>query len=233
MVNFNELITGLSEVLLPRLCHLCDSPLSTDERFICAFCAETLPRTGYERTPLNPVAERFAGKIPFDKATGHFQYARESGFAQLTQDFKYRHFSGLAKELGRMAANELLYSGFFDGIEALVPVPMFFFKRIKRGYSQTHCIARGICDVTDIPVIEALSMPSPRKSQTRKPLNSRRQMPQSAFRLIAPDEIRGRRILLVDDICTTGTTIMAAASALLTANPESLSIFTLAATSNV
>ena len=125
----------IAEALFPARCHACDAALMAGERFICARCLHDLVRTRYHSVDDNPMAERFAGLIPFQRAAAQFFYRPESDMAVLVQDFKYRKFPGLARYLGHVAADELLPTGFFYGVDALVPVPMHWRKRTLRGYN--------------------------------------------------------------------------------------------------
>lgn len=224
------LLSHLLNVMFPPECHICGSSLTAAERFACAHCLSCLPRSGYHRRNPNPMEERFAGIFPFDKATGHFLYSRESPLSQLIQDMKYRHFPSIGNMLGRLAASELFSTGFFSAIDVAVPVPMHFFKQARRGYNQTVRIAAGISEATGIPVAEALKACRPHRTQTSLSREQRLANTSGIFKVAAPDMVKGKNVLLVDDICTTGATITSASEALWKASPASLSIFTLGVT---
>ena len=135
---------GLSDYIFPVRCHLCGAALGDGEEFLCSSCLASLPRTGYHRHPDNRMARHFSGLVPYVRASGHFFYSRGNNVAQLIYDLKYRRFRNLARWLGECAGAELLAAGFFDGIDAVVPVPMHFWKKAVRGYNQTEEIAVGI-----------------------------------------------------------------------------------------
>ena len=201
-------------LIYPAECHLCGHTLGVHERFICTACMETLPRTGYHRHLRNPMEERFAGQFPFVAATGHFFYSRDSSLAQLIQDMKYRHFPSIGNKLGELAGKELYISGFLNDIDVIVPVPMHFIKKARRGYNQTDHICAGIGKAGGLPVVDALKMTRQRKTQT---MLSRTKRLNNAENLFAPrnkTDLNGKGVLLVDDICTTGATLGSAAKAL-------------------
>ena len=227
----NRWIKDILNLIYPPECHLCGNSLAPDERFLCLPCIETLPRSGYHRTQRNPMEERFAGQFPFVSATGHFFYSRDSSLAQLIQDMKYRGFPSIGNLMGEIAGKELYISGFLNDIDAIVPLPMHFFKQAKRGYNQTDHIAQGIGKASGIPVINALKMTRSRKTQTAL---SQVQRLANAGSLFAPRKnfnLDNKGVLLVDDICTTGATMGAAAKALTDAFPQiKLSLFALAVT---
>ncbi|MCH5235291.1 MAG: ComF family protein [Muribaculaceae bacterium] len=224
-------LKDILNLVYPAECHLCGNALSPSERFICNPCIETLPRTGYHRHLRNPMEERFAGHFPFVAATGHFFYSRDSSLAQLIQDMKYRNFPSIGDKLGEIAGKELYISGFLNDIDVIVPVPMHFIKRSKRGYNQVDHIAEGISKATGIEVENALKMTRQRKTQTSLSRTERLTNAESLFCARKNINLNGRGVLLVDDICTTGATLGAAANAVTDSFPETrLYLFSLAVT---
>lgn len=162
---------------------------------------------------------RFAGLVPFVHATAPFFYGRETKLATLVQDFKYRKFPGLARELGRMAALELLPTGFFTGIDVIVPVPLHWRKRMSRGYNQCEQIAYGVGEKTGLPVATNLRAARRHSTQTHLSREERQRNIKGVFKVRKAEALAGKHILLVDDICTTGSTLTAAAQALLAVCP--------------
>lgn len=228
-------MTGwLNDILnfaFPATCHVCDGKLAPHERFACSHCLAALPRTGYHRRSPNPMEERLAGKAQFIKATGHFFYTRGSALSILIQDMKYRRFPGIGEMLGRIAGEELFASGFFADTDIILPVPMHFFKQARRGYNQTFHIAKGISEATGIPVSTALKASRPHKTQTSMTLQQRFDNTSGIFSLPDPSSLANKGILLIDDVCTTGSTLISAASAINKALPAtSISILTIGVT---
>lgn len=218
-------------LLYPAQCHLCGNDLSPHERFICSPCMAALPRTGYHRNLRNPMEARFAGKFPFVAATGHFFYSKDSSLSQLIQDMKYRGFSSIGNMLGLLAGKELFTTGFLNDVDFLVPVPMHFWKKAKRGYNQTDNIALGISEAINVPVLKALKMVRTRKTQTSLSQAQRMANADSLFQTRPGIDLNYKGVLLVDDICTTGSTLGAAAKALTDAFPKiRLYLFTLGVT---
>lgn len=215
-----EWLNDILNLFFPAECHICGNPLSPHERFICTPCIESLPRTGYHRNLRNPMEERFAGLFPFVAATGHFFYSRDSSLARLIQDMKYRNFPSIGNKLGELAGRELFTSGFLNDVEVIVPLPMHFIKKARRGYNQTDRIAAGIGKATGIPVCDALKMTRQRTTQTSLSKAERQANAESLFSPRKNIDLNHKGVLLVDDICTTGTTMGAAAKALTDAFPS-------------
>lgn len=224
-------IQDIVNFIFPAECHICGNSLAPHEKFICAHCLQELPRTGYHRNPKNPMVERFAGQFPFVSATGHFFYSRESSLAQLIQDMKYRGFYSIGTFLGRLSAEELLITGYFNDIDYIVPVPMHFSKKLKRGYNQTDYIARGISEICGIPVLNLLKMIKRRRTQTALNRHQRLSNAENLFKVMPNFNLTYKSILLVDDVCTTGATIASAAKTITDKFPGvRLYLFTLGVT---
>lgn len=228
----NHWLQDIVNFIFPCECHICGNSLAPHERFLCNHCLAALPRTGYHRNPRNPMEQRFAGQFPFVAATGHFFYSRESSLAQLFQDMKYRGFSKIGEMLGEVAGKELYVAGFLSDIDLIVPVPMHFLKKAKRGYNQVDHIAKGLSIASGIEVRDALKMARQRKSQTVLTRQQRMKNAENLFKVKKGMELEGKGILLIDDVCTTGTTLGAAATALTSAFPSCrLYLLTLGVTS--
>ena len=226
----NPILADILDFIFPRRCHICDGSLAKHERFACTDCLHRIPRSGYHRRTLNPMEERFAGITPFEKGTGHFLYNRDSPLSILIQDMKYRGFSDIGDMLGELAASELFPTGFFTDVDLIVPVPMHFLKQMKRGYNQTHHIARGISVATGLPVSLTLKAVRSHKTQTALSREERLRNTSGMFRVADPSVIEGKHVLLVDDVCTTGSTLISAGEALAAARPSAVTLFTLAVT---
>lgn len=205
-------LAPIVDFLFPRVCHICGRTLADTERYVCTGCLSRLPRTLYHRRRDNPMEQRFMGLFPFERATGHFFYSRGSELAILVHDLKYHRFRGLARYLGSVVADELLPSGFLTGIDLVIPVPMHFVKQARRGYNQVEEIAAGISSETGIPVVRNLRAVRSHRTQTSLTLDERVRNTENLFHLVRPNEIDGKNVLLLDDVCTTGSTLCAAAS---------------------
>lgn len=230
--------TVLVDLFIPRVCHICGRRLIPGEEFICSGCREALPVTGYEKywankamvnSDINPMEQRFAGQLPLAHASAPYFYTRDSALASLIHDFKYRGFSRLANAMGRLGARTLRSSGLFDGVEVILPIPLHWRKYLRRGYSQTRMIAEGVSEITGIPVGTNLKACKPHRTQTALCHEQRIANTRGVFSVERPEELKGRHIMLMDDICTTGATLLSAGETVVAAleNDVRISIFTL------
>lgn len=223
-------LSDLLDFIYPRRCHVCGGNLPPGGRFVCQGCLDAIPRSGYHRRRMNPMEERFAGLFPFERATGLFLYSPGSPLSILIQDMKYRHFPAIGDMLGERAGSELFSTGFFTDIDLILPVPMHFLKRVRRGYNQTDHIASGLSQATGIPVSHTLRAVKGHRTQTALTREERLQNTKGLFKVKNRQEIEGRHILLVDDICTTGSTLISAAEGVWEARPSALTLLTLGVT---
>ena len=222
---------ALADVLMPRLCPVCRQALAADERYICRACLAALPRTHLEEVDFNTMEQLFAGKVPIERATGYFYYQKSSPYAQILFDIKYHNRPQMGQWLAARAASDLSASGFFDGIEVIVPVPLHPSKLAQRGYNQSDYLARGLAQQLGLPVVDALKSTRAHGSQTHRGAAERWLNAQNtyALRRSAGAQLAGKHVLLVDDVVTTGATLEACARALLTVTGACVSLFTLAA----
>lgn len=225
-----SIVNGLADVIFPRVCHICNRSLASHEMFVCTGCYSDLPRSGYHRRYMNPMEERIAGLFPFERATGFFLYSRRSPLSVLVQDMKYRGYPGIGKFLGQKVAEELFATGFFSDASLVVPMPMYWLKKARRGYNQAEYMACGVAEGAMMETCFALKATRSHKTQTAMSREGRLDNVSDMFKVIKPDQIKGKHVVLVDDICTTGATIASAATALWDASPSALTILTLGVT---
>jgi ComF family protein len=222
---------SLLSVIYPERCRLCDVELAPHEKWVCSGCLDGLTVTNYDNDLNNMMACRFIGLIPLVEATGYFFYQHESGISTLIKDFKYHGKPLLARELGRYAAERLFMRGFFSAVDVMMPIPIHFTKRMRRGYNQTEYLAEGVRDATGLPVSLDLVATRAHKTQTSKNREERMAQDEGIFTLRHGEKYTGMHVLLIDDVCTTGSTLLSAAKAIVKAAPNvKISIFTLAVT---
>ena len=218
----------LKELLFPRYCKVCGRRLVQGEQHLCIGCLLELPRTHYERNPDNLLMQHFMEWPEVVRATAYFYYHKEGKYSSLIHHLKYYDHPETGTFLGRLAAKELESSGFFEGIDLIVPVPLSKKKYRKRGYNQCDYIARGISEATDIATSNrCIARVVDTDTQTRKGQSERWKNAEGIFRVTNDTALKGKHILLVDDVATTGATLHACISALLTVPSVRVSVFAL------
>lgn len=222
-------INQLLYLAYPNLCLVCEAALSETEHLVCHECLYQLPKCSPEDPAKNESARLFYGRIPVEKVACGLRYVKESPVQTLIEDLKYHGCRDLGPMLGSFAATPMFHTGFFNGIDVLVPVPLHPAKQRRRGYNQSEWLAKGVAQVTGLPVdIHSLSRLSDNKTQTRKGLFERWQNVESLFEVVCPSSFEDRHVLLIDDVLTSGSTLEACGRAILKTKGARVSFFTLA-----
>lgn len=209
-MNLNQLIQSFLSLFYPKLCVICQAPLLEPEEHLCLACSLNLPKTGYHRSPMNRSHERFSGKYSLEKASSFFYYNKEGTGQKIITEVKYKGNIRFGYYLGSYIAKEMQSSGFFDGIDYLIPVPLHRRKKRERGFNQTEVLVRGIAAVVNIaPDTSSLIKKRSNASQTKKNVYSRWLNTQDIYLLKGKEKFVNKHILLVDDVLTTGATLMA------------------------
>lgn len=234
MTQTISLLARLIDTLVPRSCTMCGGRLSITEEVICACCNHQLPRTGYSKSAYdNKLVRLFWGRIPIEKGTAFFFYKAHSDTSRLIYQLKYGHHPEIGECLGRIVAAELAQEAFFDEITAVVPVPLARQRERERGYNQSREIARGISAETGLPVLDkVIERISFHGSQTQKGRWERNENVEKAFRLLDASPLNNQHILLIDDVITSGATLVAAAKEVLKGENTKVSVLSLGFANN-
>lgn len=203
------------DVVVPDTCYVCGELLVGDESVICAHCLLDLPRTMLHYMQDDAVLSSLATSVPAGRSAAWFRYDKGSDFARLILLMKFGNRPRLGTLLAEKFARELMPTGFFGGIDVIIPIPMYWYKRFRRGYNQTEYVAKGISNITGLPIDTGLRAVRYHSAQARKNAEQRKSnlVGTMAYRG-AVDELKGRHVLLVDDIVTTGATMQEAVRAL-------------------
>ena len=230
-MKIQTVLSSFASLIYPELCVICEEPLVENEKFICFACFLKLPKTNYHLIPENKAIERFAGKVSLVKASSYLYYNKEGIAQKLIAEIKYKGNMNLGEWIGAYIAKDMISSGFFQGIDYLVPVPLHRSKEKKRGFNQAEKIAEGIAQATKIPLVtNNIFRGKANTSQTRKGVFDRWKNTQNLFQMKNPELFNKKYILLIDDVLTTGSTLEALVQSILKSQEVKISILTLAIT---
>lgn len=213
-----SLLTDLKELLLPRVCPVCGKLLMESENVLCAFCAIGLPRYRIQQIDDNILLRLVWNTADVQHAMTFLTYNHNSPYHNLIIDIKFHGKSDLAVTLGKWAAMEAAKLGFWEKADALVPVPLTRWRRWRRGYNQAEKIAQGMSEVAGIPVLNLLKRTENRTPQSSLSGEARLINAENLYYATIPDEWRGKCLVLVDDVMTTGATLSNCAQALVKAD---------------
>lgn len=221
---------SLLDFFFPRRCGCCGRRLSHSEDALCLPCALHLGRVEETDITRSEMAKRFWGLVDVQWAVALWRYQRLMPIAHLIHNMKYHNSPLLCRVIGQIAATHLQQMGLLDDIDIIVPMPLAKKREKKRGYNQCAKIAIGMSDITDIPVeTRAVERTKFTRSQTKLDRRERMDNVEGLFRLVHPELLSGRHVLLIDDVCTTGATLTACAKVISPACAK-VSVFALAAT---
>lgn len=200
---------AILNILLPRQCEICEKPLSNNEEFLCTSCngryfvpssSETFNNYSHRHFFFNPAVKHVLTPIPYRHGTP---------ISILFSKIKYHHRPDIARTMARIITQEYSHHPIFENVDYIIPIPITTSRLIKRGYNQSWWIARGITDVTHIPIEnKCVYRQVNNKTQTRKNKEERFINVKHIFNVKHPERLEGKRIILVDDITTTGATLM-------------------------
>ena len=207
-MKFREWLDNIINLFYPRVCAACGDALLKDEETVCLKCRYLLPKTGYEMNPENPLAQGFYGRVKFHAVTACFFFAKQGKVQHLIHELKYKGNWEAGVFLGQQLGESIKDAPLFQGIDYLVPIPLHPKREKKRGYNQSMMIARGISEITNIPIggkylIRVVNT----STQTKKSKEERFQNVKDIFQVCHADELQGKHILLIDDVLTTGATL--------------------------
>ncbi|MBK5279518.1 MAG: ComF family protein [Bacteroidia bacterium] len=151
---------------------------------------------------------------------------RKSGLVQhLLHELKYNNHPEVGVRIGMLFGKELLEYGFKNEFDLIVPVPLHISRQRKRGYNQSAKFAEGLSNSLEIPWDESISIRKRRTdTQTRKSRLDRWENVKDVFDVEIEEKVFNKRILLVDDVITTGATLEACGHHLLKSKCSELSI---------
>ena len=227
---FEKLKDSMAELLFPHAacCLCCGDPRRADvSDCLCGACREKLkamwvPPEACERC-LSPVK---AGKPcafcrspmmkHMQKVYAPYRYGSEA--RRLIHQMKFNACGEAVPLLGKAMADALPDRDF----DCITPVPLHLYRLRQRGYNQSLLLSQDIAARTGIPVVELLRRDRYHRPQSLTPQSLRRQNVANAFSCMGNAE--GLRVLLVDDVRTTGSTASACAKTLMDAGAESVSL---------
>ncbi len=207
--------------IVPSTCEICNRSLTANEHWLCMDCYLSIPRTNVHHRPSNRLSDRLLRYFPDCRLASWFYYRRKSQYADLIHSIKYSDRPAMGKHFGELFARELAIDNFFNGIDIILPVPLHWTKLIWRGYNQSQRIALGVQKVTNLPIGNNLYAKHSHATQTRRSQAERlANVRHDLFGVRNPSSLARKRVLIIDDVITTGSTIEACVSALKSAAPN-------------
>lgn len=207
--------TDLGALFFPKYCSSCNRNLMHYEKAICMHCLSQLPRLRIHDEEQNTVEKLFWGRVDLHSATAFLNMPRNGSTHRLIHRLKYHGDQEVGQRLGALFGHELLESARMSQVDVIIPVPLHPKKLHVRGYNQCDCIAQGLAETMGVEVsLNNLTRVHFNATQTRRGRVSRWTNVKDIFWVREPEKLENKKILLIDDVITTGATIEACAMAL-------------------
>lgn len=220
-----EIPQAILELFFPNLCIACFCKRPLRKNLFCLSCQLALPYTDQIDVPDNELEYRIFGRFKILRAAALFRFKKGGKVLDVIHQLKYKNRPQIGVELGREYGRKMLKSQNFSCPDLIIPIPLHYKKRHTRGYNQSYEFGKGIAEILDIPIYENILVKfSQSTSQTSMNRLERLENVMNSFKLKNERIIKGKHVLLVDDIITTGATIEAAAQKLLKIQNLSLSL---------
>lgn len=266
MPSVHDFLFAAGDLLMPRSCLVCGTRLGLQERHLCLSCAADLPFTRHWLQTHNPLADRFnavlerhRGDEPMDYAYAAALLFYKGDYRRIPQAVKYRGNLAAGRWFGAMLGRRLAAAPPFADVDLVIPVPLHWTRRWRRGYNQAEILAKAVAEAMTRNVIPGMTgnpavcrtdllVRSRRtRTQTRLNVEQKARNVEAAFRVperfawglrvnrlgtgTTPRSIlaSARHILLIDDTFTTGATLYACYAALRLYTSARISVATLAA----
>lgn len=226
-VVFKNFFVDLLDFFLPNFCLICDSKIKRNFYSICDPCLSEMKvssefdlKNFYEHSlkPYNLISNFYS----------YFEFIKEEKIQKAVHYLKYNGKSKVGILLGMKLGEGLSKLEWIKDIDFIVPIPIHRIKKLHRGYNQSSFIAKGINLITQIPIEEkVIKRVRNTNTQTNLHLHERIENVKGAFKVINRKKVYQKNILLVDDVCTTGSTVNEIARTLLLEGTKRVDLATL------
>ena len=222
----SQLVDFIS-LLYPRVCINCNKGLTKNEEHLCLSCELSLPKSQH-LTNKGELLKKFAFQPKVTGAYAYWDYMKEGIVQKLIYGLKYGGKQDLGVWLGRRFGNEI--KGVMGQcVDLIVPIPLHSKRLQRRGYNQSDRIAEGVGEALHVSVgIDVAIRYKETTTQTHKARINRWKNMHSVFKVIDPESVNLKNILIVDDVITTGATLGVFCDELAKHDPTSLTIAALA-----
>ena len=240
----NKMAEGLkaaADVLLPRVCVVCERKLYRSERHICLMCLADMPLTRFWERDHNEMADRLNQLIEtadvlystdgqherYVFATALFFYDGSGNYRKIPHQLKYHGNLSLGREFGRMLGYRIRDAAHLSDVDLIVPVPLHWTREWKRGYNQAEVIARQVAEILGVDIrTDILKRHRRTRTQTKVDPSKKSENVSGAFIADKARAFEGgyRHLMIVDDVFTSGSTLLNCFLALRAVFPPSVRI---------
>ena len=188
-----KLFSKALSAVFPRRCPFCRA-LVSEKELICGECTKKLPKTDYTRYAIGGF--QCCAPLPY-----------KDEYARAVKSFKFGKKRDYAHALAHLAVGAAEKKLRLNDFDCVTCVPMHRRSLRKRGFNQAEALAREFAKLTDLPYVELLEKYKANKPQHKLKRSERFKNVKGVFRVIDPAVVKDNRVILIDDIITTGSTL--------------------------
>jgi len=194
------------DFFLPRICPGCNKKLSIEEKPVCADCLSSILIADEDRLQAEYNRNFGSSKVISD-FYAKYVFETDKTLQQIIHALKYKKQFKLGVFLGELIAEGIKMKGW--QIDLIVPIPIHHLKKAERGYNQSDYLAKGLSKSLNIPFsVNSIKRIKYTDSQTKLKMKERALNVSNAFKVGHAKKVSGKNILIVDDVCTTGATLL-------------------------
>lgn len=227
MKYLNHFLGDLFSFIFPDLCILCKDTPKLQHDIFCLPCKVELPYTDSFEVLESELDHKLTGRVNIEHAAYLFHLLPEGNVRKCIHRLKYKNDKDIGSKLGIEFGKE--WKKYLPIPDLIIPVPIHYKKKVKRGYNQAALFGKGVAETLNIPMLEnVLTKQGHTSSQTKKGRIARLENMKNSMSIKKHRQIQGKSILLVDDVITTGATIEACSTLLSRYNIDKLYIGSIA-----
>jgi len=202
------MLNDFISLLFPHCCVVSKQPLARGEKWISTSYAASLPK--FDLHNKNEKLERkFSGLVQVRHVLAYYKFSRHSGAQKILHQIKYKNTPELGELCGKWFAHSLVAAGYTNTFDIVLPIPLHKAKLRKRGYNQAYHIAKGMAEVLNIACDQkSLYRKVNTTTQTKKGRMERFDNTANIYAITKKAPLKGKRVLVVDDVITTGATMI-------------------------
>lgn len=202
------MINEIISLFYPQLCAACKKPVHKSDWAICLNCRIKFPRTKFLFMEKNPIISLLEGKCNVEHAFAYYTFEKSSALQKAIHALKYKGVQKVGEEFGQIIGSDLKKSDLYNNIDFIVALPLHKSKKRIRGYNQCDSIAKGIASAIDAELnLEIVHRIRATESQTKKSHYDRHTNAEQIFKVKNPEKFSNKKVLLIDDVITTGSTL--------------------------
>ena len=206
---FKSYIEDFFYLIIPNSCLNCDKLLEKDEKYICNRCFLELKLTNYHLDKNNELFRSLYKKSDIKMAFSYIFYINDNPIQKIIHFLKYKNRYKIGIYLGELYGKILKVDLNYIHFDLIIPIPLYKNRKIKRGYNQSEYICYGLNKYLNSNIdTKSIIRIKDTGSLTKKNSKERKKAIKDAFKIVNKENLENKNILLVDDIITTGSTII-------------------------